>query len=224
MTKNSHIKVLVADDHEMVRIGLKTYFKSRKDRFVLIGEAVNGTEAVAFCEQSQPDVLLMDLLMPKKNGLTATTEIHVRWPEIKIIVMTGFSEVVSTEELLRAGAVGVISKSIAASEMDEAIQAAYAGRLVLDEVNSQNLLDSLSSSQKVLSEREYEVLEILCDGLTNQQMAEKLHISETTVKTHVSSVLRKLKAANRTAAIATAVRQRLLQKWHTSKSIKVDGT
>ncbi len=211
------IRIAVVDDHEMVRIGLRTYIRSRRNRFELVGEAANGNEAVALCADVHPDLLLMDLLMPKKGGLEASWEIHRLWPEIKIVVMTAFNDEVTLEDVLRAGAVGVVTKNIVTKDLDWAIEDAWAGKIVADRYISKSVLEGIQKPPPTpvpvfdLSPREREILEVMCEGVSNQEIATRLSISTSTVASHVSSILSKMNAPSRTAAIVMAIRKKIVR-------------
>jgi NarL family two-component system response regulator LiaR len=212
MSETEPIRVLLVDDHAVVRSGLAAFLLAYDD-LDLLGEAGNGAEAVRFCEQQQPDVVLMDLVMPEMSGVDATRAIRERWPHIQVVALTSFPEEDMVQGALRAGAISYLLKNVAADELAQAIRAARAGRRVLAPEATQSLIEASQrppSPGDSLTAREREVLALMVEGLHNQDIAERLIVSRSTVKSHVSNILAKLEVGSRTAAISLALRQKLL--------------
>ena len=206
------IRVMIVDDHTMVRTGLATFIQVKPD-LELVGEARNGQDALNLCEQLQPDVILMDLVMPKMDGIAATRAIRERWPQIHIIALTSFQEKELVQDALQAGAIGYLLKDVSSDELAEAIRAAFAGRMTLAPEAAQALVQMASQGPEPgrdLTTREREVLALMVEGLNNPQIGERLSISVTTVRSHVSNVLSKLGVSNRAEAIVLAVRNKLV--------------
>ncbi len=208
------IRVLVVDDHDMVRRGLAAFLKVRPG-LAIVGEARDGAEAVRLCGELQPDVVLMDLLMPGMNGNDATRAIRSRWPRIQVIALTSFGEQELVQEALQAGAVGYLLKNVSADELTRAIHAACEGKPTLAPEAAQALLKITRSAEPAigadLTARERAVLALMAEGLTNPQIAARLAISTPTARAHVSNVLAKLGAVTRSEAVALAVRHKLVQ-------------
>jgi NarL family two-component system response regulator LiaR len=212
MNKSAPIRVLIVDDHSMVRAGLATFIRVKAD-LDLVGEGRNGQDALRLCEQLQPDVVLMDLVMPRMDGLEATRAIRERWPHIQIIALTSFKEKERVHKALQAGAIGYLLKDVSADELAEAIRAAHAGRSTLAPEATQALIQVASQPPAPghdLTPREREVLALMVEGLNNPQIGERLFISVTTVRSHVSNILSKFGVSNRAEAIALALRNKLV--------------
>lgn len=201
------IRVLIVDDHSVVRQGLQMFLALDPD-IEVIGEADNGQEALQRARALQPDVILMDLLMPKMDGITAITAIRRELPDIEIIALTSVLEDASVVGAVRAGAIGYLLKDTRADELCRAIKAAAAGQVQLSPQAAARLMREvkLPDSPESLTERETGVLRLIGKGLSNKEIARELNIGEKTVKTHVSNVLSKLGVLSRTQAALHAVK------------------
>ncbi|MFN6516403.1 MAG: response regulator [Nostoc sp. CreGUA01] len=202
------IRVISVDDHEILRGGIK-FLLLAFDDIELVGEARNGDEAVHLCGQLQPDVVLMDLMMVGMNGAEATRAIRKKYPEIQVLILTSFLENDLVQQAMQAGAIGYLLKGISIDELADAIRAAAIGRSMLaTEVIQALLQPSKPSSPPVyeLSRRQAEVLTFLALGLSNEAIAQRMKLSPSTIRHHVSQVLNKLGVTNRTEAATTAVR------------------
>ena len=212
MKPESRIRVMLVDDHAVVRSGLSAFLMAFDD-FELVAEAESGVEAIRRCSQTHPDVVLMDLMMPDMDGASATRAIRERFPDVQILVLTSFKEDELVQDALQAGAIGYLLKSVSAKELAEAIRAAYAGKPTLSPEAAQVLIRSATWPRKRdydLTPRELEVLSLLVSGMNNNEIAEKLVVSRSTVKFHVSSILSKLNVSSRTEAVALAIQQKLV--------------
>ena len=214
MTENDAIRVMLVDDHDMVRRGLATFLMAKQD-LVLVGEAADGIEALEVCAEVQPDVILMDLVMPGMDGAEATRTIRERWPDVQVIALTSFQEKNLIKEALKAGAIGYLLKNVTVEELSAAIRSAHAGQSALAPEAIRVLLqDEEDAAEKIpdykLTPREQEVLILLVEGLNNRQIAERLYVSRATAKAHVSHILEKLSVSNRAEAITLALRHKLV--------------
>ena len=214
MNESNPVRILLVDDHAIVRSGLSTVL-SVSDDFKMVGEAGDGEEALRLCERLQPDVVLMDLLMPKMDGVTATKTIKERWPRIQVIALTSFKEKEYVEGALKAGASGYLLKNVSADELINAVRRATAGQPSLSPEAAQVLIhDLMAPEQKVgsdLTQSERQVLALMVEGLSNKEIAERLIVSQSTVKFHVSNVLSKLGVGSRTEAVAFAIKNKLVK-------------
>jgi DNA-binding NarL/FixJ family response regulator len=221
----SVIRVLIVDDHAVVRQGLRTFLELQDDPSGLpievVGEAADGAEAVELAGRFQPDVILLDLVMPNMDGIEATPQLVQRCPRTRIIILTSFGEEDKVFPAIRAGAHGYLLKDISPDGLVQAIRAAYLGKAQLHPDVAQKLMAAVAETGAApsgrrrepaadsLTEREREVLRLLADGLSNRDIAGELVIGETTVKSHVSSILDKLDLEDRTQAAIYALRHGL---------------
>ncbi len=209
------IKVLIADDHEMVRIGVSAYLSAQPD-IEVVGEAENGAQAVEQALALKPDIILMDNVMPVMNGAEATGQILKQWPEAKIMMVTSFLDDDKVYPALEAGAVSYILKTSNAKQIAEAIRKTVNGETVLEPEVTTKMVSRMrsgatSSPHEQLTEREMEVLLLVAQGKTNQEIADELFIALKTVKTHVSNILAKLEVQDRTQAVVYAFQNGLVK-------------
>jgi NarL family two-component system response regulator LiaR len=206
------IRVLIVDDHPMVRRGLATFLKVFDD-LELVGEAAGGQEAIRLCDRLRPDVVLMDMVMPDMDGATATRIIRKQSESIQVIALTSFKEEILVQSALQAGAIGYLLKDVSADELAGAIRAAHAGRATLSADVTEVMVHAAGQPPKPgldLTERERAVLALMVEGLNNSQIAGKLGVSPSTIKSHVSNILAKLGVSSRTEAVALALRHGLV--------------
>ncbi len=211
MTTVKKIRVMVVDDHDIVRDGLGLMIDTCED-MERAGEARDTETALLICEQEHPDVILMDLVMPGKDGVAATREILARHPETKIVALTSYDTSGLVEKALQAGAISYLKKNVSIDDLSQAIRDAYTGQPTLSPEATQELIAASSQPPKPghdLTPREHEVLQLLIKGYNNRAIAEELIISRSTVKHHVSSILNKLSASNRAEAVAIALKHEL---------------
>ena len=212
MNTLQRIQVMLVDDHNVVRSGLATFLKAYED-LELVGEARNGLEALALCHRKKPDVILMDLMMPEMDGIAATRAILADYPEIKIIAMTSFEDEQLVQGVLAAGAISYLLKNVTAEELAKAIREAVSGRSTLSPEAARVLIQATRPTKQPLfdlTEREREVLNLVVQGNSNQQIAETLVISLATVKAHISSILSKLQVSSRAEAIAYVIKHKIV--------------
>jgi len=202
------IRILVADDHAIVRIGLVTLLGAQEG-IEVVGEAANGEQAVARALKLAPDVVIMDLVMPRKDGIAATAELHEKLPSCKCMILTSFGTADEMQAALNAGAAGVLLKSTANGKLVAAIRKVAAGKTVVAEDVAQLISDEPPAPE--LSPRQHEILESITQGLGNAQIAMQLDISPESVKTHMTKLFAKLGAASRAEAVAIALRKHLLK-------------
>jgi two-component system, NarL family, response regulator LiaR len=210
--RSEPIRVVVVDDHLLVRSGLEAVLTIFDD-IQLVAQAESGAEAVAMCRAECPDVVLMDLVMPDMTGVEATQLVLRACPKTRVLALTSFTDEALVEDTLRAGAIGYLMKNVSADQLADAIRAAHAGRSTLAPEAADVLIRAVSAPREVgqtLSQREREVLKLMADGLTNADIADRLVIGVSTVKTHVSSVIAKLGCSTRTEACAVAIRRGLV--------------
>ena len=210
------IRIVLVDDHEMVRIGVSAYLQSQADMEV-IGEAVNGKEAVDLVLSLRPDIVLMDMVMPIMNGAEATKEIISQWPEAKIMIVTSFLDDDKVYPALEAGAVSYVLKTSNAKQLAKAIRETLDGQTVLEPAVTNKMMKRMRQGidrplHDELTDREQEILLLMAKGYSNQNIADELFIALKTVKTHVSNVLSKLDVQDRTQAVVYAFQQGLVPK------------
>jgi NarL family two-component system response regulator LiaR len=202
------IRIMLVDDHPMVRRGLATILKVFDD-MQLVGEAEDGEGAIKLCAKVLPDVILMDMSLPVMDGATATQAIRQKFPQTQILVLTSFKEGKMIKHALAAGAIGYLLKDVSADDLVRAIRSACAGRATLSPAAAQALVEE-SNLPPVpgldLTEREREVLQLMIEGLNNIQIAGRLTVSPSTIKSHVSNILAKLGVTSRTEAVSLALR------------------
>ena len=207
------IRVMLVDDHAVVRSGLASFLMVCDD-MELVGEAASGEQAITLCPQVNPDVVLMDLVMTGMDGAAATRRIRETCPDIQVIALTSFKEQELVQGALQAGAIGYLLKDVTADELANAIRAAYAGKPTLAPEAAQALIQATRMpAEKIgfdLTERELEVLALMVEGLSNNDIADRLVVSHSTAKFHVSSILSKLRASSRTEAVAIALQNNLV--------------
>jgi two-component system, NarL family, response regulator LiaR len=207
------IRVMLVDDHTMVRRGLATFLQVFDD-LELVGEAADGEAALQLCAYVLPDVILMDMVMPDMDGVTATGIIRQRFPSVQVLALTSFKEERLVQNALQAGAIGYLLKNVSAEKLAQAIRAAHAGRSTLSPEATQVLVQAATRTPppgQDLTEREREVLALMVTGLNNTEISEKLVVSPSTIKSHVSHILTKFGVGSRTEAVALAVRHGLVE-------------
>lgn len=217
MADDRRIRVLLVDDHEIVRRGLAVFLGGFDD-MELVGQAEDGEEAVEKCLELKPDVVLMDLVMPRMDGPTAIRKLREHNSHVRVVALTTFRDKELVHETLQAGAVGYLYKDASVDDLAEAIRRAYAGTSVmLSPQAAEALLDMIEHGEQAaeaprgeLTDRERGVLKLLVEGLTNREIAHRMHVSESTAKQYVRAILAKLQVSSRTEAVAMAVQQNLL--------------
>lgn len=219
------IRVIVVDDHAVVRQGLRMFIEMQADMEV-VGEGMNGLEAVALTAQLSPDVILLDLIMPQLNGVEATQRIMAKNPQARVLILTSFGEDDKVFPAIRAGAQGYLLKDIQPRDLVQAIRETYLGKAQLHPDIARRLMTAVSGAApvespkatslhqevEVFTEREREVLALIAQGMNNREIAERMVVSESTVKTHVSNILDKLGLEDRTRAAIWALKHGLGQK------------
>jgi DNA-binding NarL/FixJ family response regulator len=211
------IKVLIADDHKLFRQGLIGLMKTREDLVEVIGEAETGAEAVSLAEQLRPDVILMDIYMPQMDGLQAAKEIHERFPQIAIVMLTSSEKDGHLYEAVQVGVSGYLLKSLDANELFDLLKGVVKGETAMTRAMAGKLLKSVANrmanegkGEQALTERELLVLRLVASGASNQDIADKLTISINTVKSHLKNILDKLQLENRTQAATYALKHGLV--------------
>lgn len=208
MMEQNRIRVVIVDDHTVVRSGIRYSLLAFED-IELVGEAGNGAEALHLCSKLQPDVVLMDIMMPGMDGIATTRTIRQHHPQVQVIALTSFQEGRLVQEALKAGAISYLLKDVEMDQLAEAIRLAHSGRSILAPEAAQALAEAVSQPHDLgsdLTQRELEVLALLVEGLSNVEISEKLGISLSTARFHVSTIIDKLGAANRTQAATLAVK------------------
>jgi NarL family two-component system response regulator LiaR len=210
------IRVLLVDDHAVVREGLRNFLELQ-DGIVVVGDAADGEEAIEAAERLRPDVVLMDLVMPRLDGLGAMRELRTRRVETRVIVLTSFAEDDRLLPAIQAGAAGYLLKNVEPKELARAVRAAHTGEALLDPGVAARLVETIAKAStqapgSELTRREAEVLDLITCGYSNKRIALELGISEKTVKTHVGHLLAKLGVADRTQAALRAVREGLVRQ------------
>jgi NarL family two-component system response regulator LiaR len=208
------IRVMIVDDHNVVRSGLSAFMLVFDD-LELVAEATSGVDAVEKCAAAKPDVILMDLIMPEMDGVEATRQIRQLYPQVQVIALTSFKDDDLVQRVVKAGAIGYLLKNTTAPELAGAIRNAFAGQPALAPEATQALVraargTTFQSAGSDLTQREREVLALMIKGLSNVEIADRLVISPSTAKFHVSSVLAKLGVTSRTEAVALALKNRLV--------------
>ena len=214
MSETCPIRVIAIDDHEVVRGGIR-YALLGCDDVELVGEAHSGEDAVRLCQQAQPDVVLMDLMMPGMDGVETTRAIREQCPKVQILVLSSFHDMDLVPRAMQAGAIGYLLKGVSNQDLVEAIRAAHAGQSVLAKEAMADLVQATIPSPQLgndLNEREREVLALLAQGLSNKEIAERLFLSVATIKYHVRLLLSKLGASSRAEAVALAWQHHLIQE------------
>ena len=213
MNETELIKVMIVDDHPIVRSGLVTMLKAFDD-LELVSEAASGSIALAKCHEELPDVILMDMVMPEMDGLETTRAILDQYPSVRIIILTSFTKEDMVKDALEAGATSYLLKDAPIDELADAIRLAYADQPTLSPEATRSLINSKVDPAKEfepgLSAREKEALALIVEGLSNEEIAEQLSISQATARHHVSACISKLGAANRTQAAVLAVKHNLI--------------
>ena len=208
------IRVLLVDDHEMVRLGVSSYL-SIQDDIVVVGEAENGRIGYEQALELRPDVILMDLVMEEMDGIESTKLILKDWPEAKILIVTSFIDDEKVYPAIEAGAAGYLLKTSTAHEIADAIRATQRGERVLEPEVTTKMMDKLTGRHQILHDdltnRELEILMLIAQGMSNQEIADELYITLKTVKTHVSNILSKLEVEDRTQAAIYAFKHGLMK-------------
>lgn len=212
MTETTPIRIMLVDDHPMVRSGLRLFLSSEDD-LEIVAEAGDGQEAIDLCPQVQPDVILMDIVMPGLDGPTATAQIRRDFPQIQVIALTSYLQEDLVQTALRAGAISYLLKDVGADKLVEAIRAARRGRATLDSGAAQILVRATNQPPPPghdLTDRERQVLALVAQGMENKEITRQLGLSPGTVRIYVSEILSKLGANNRTQATALALQHGLV--------------
>lgn len=214
MSNSNPIRIMTVDDHDVIRGGIKFALQAVDD-IELVGEAYSGEEALRLCEQVRPDVILMDLMMPGMDGVTATLSIRERCPRTQILVFTSYHDEELVPRAMQAGAIGYLLKGVSNNELVAAIRAAHAGQPTMAKEAVDDLVEAAAPSNKNdydLNAREKEVLALLAQGMSNKEISERLFLSVATVKYHVRVLLSKLGANSRAEAVAIAWQNDLIQE------------
>jgi NarL family two-component system response regulator LiaR len=213
MVESAPIQVMIVDDHPVVRNGIRFSLQAFAD-ITVVGEASSGPETIDRCAQLQPDVVLMDLVMPGMNGVQTTRALRATFPQLQVLALTSFQEGNLVQEALQAGAIGYLLKDVSIDELARAVRLAAQGLPTLAPAAGQALVQTRTQAPKIghdLTEREKEVLALLVEGLANQQIADRLVISPATVKFHISSIRSKLGASSRTEVVILTMQHKLVK-------------
>jgi NarL family two-component system response regulator LiaR len=211
MSEANPIKLIIVDDHDILRHGLSLSLEIFDDLKV-VGTAADGAEAVELCQQLHPDVVLMDLMMPGVNGVTATREIRAQFPQTQVVALTSFEENSLVYDALNAGAISYLLKNVSIDELATAVRDAYRGKSKLSKEASDALIHIVRHpvEESHLTPREKQVLDCIVKGMSNTEIAEVLSVSASTAKKHVANILDKLDVSNRAQAVAVAMKQKLV--------------
>src|SRR5512143_682055 len=212
MSPETKIRIMIGDDHAVVRSGLGA-FLSAVPGLELIGEAENGEQAVVRAKALKPDVILMDLMMPGMDGVSATRAIKECNPAVQIIALTSFQEDELVQNAIKAGAIGYLMKNVSVRELEAAIRSARSGKMILSPEAAQALVRATqqAAETETLTSREQEILKLMVEGLNNAEIADRIVVSLSTVKYHISNILMKLGVENRVAAVTMAIQRKLVR-------------
>ena len=213
MSEPSNIRVMIVDDHPVVRNGIALFLETCDD-IDCVGQVDSGRKAVRLCEELRPDVILMDVVMPDMDGIETTRAVREAYPDIQVIALTSFENEESVPAMIDAGAISYLLKNVAVDEIADAIRRAYNGKGMLSPEASQALVRSVTKPKPLghdLTDRELEVLALIVKGLNNTEIGEHLFISTSTAKNHVSNILAKLDAVTRSEAAALAVQHKMIE-------------
>lgn len=210
MTNAQKIRIMIVDDHEIVRRGLESYIVE-DPALAVVASLGSAEDAIHACQRIQPDVVLMDIMLPGMDGVAAARQIKALYPTVKILALTGSHDAETIQEMMQAGAVGYLLKNTSMGDLHHVIHMVHAGRMTFSPEAARALLQrDVSRQQYDLTERELDVLRLMVEGLNNPEIAEKLVISRSTAGFHVSSIIAKLGATNRIEAAVIAVREHLV--------------
>jgi two-component system, NarL family, response regulator LiaR len=210
MNVTNSIRVILVDDHLQIHRVVQVILGATHD-IKLVGQAANGQEGITLCEQYQPDIVLMDVVMPVLDGIEATKVLHERLPAMKILVLSSFQDHESVYAMLRSGAVGYLTKASLAEDLAETIRATFQGKMVFSSEIGAHLVSPPQPTVNFhLTDRELEVLVLLAEGLTNQQTALNLSISQSTLKFHMNNIFEKLGVQTRSEALVLAAKNNLI--------------